>query len=103
LSKISPGYTELDAAVALSHIKDPVAIPFLQQMLESGTTVDRYAAEGLGRIGTMGQQDAIDVLIASLAKANVDRRSYITSALRNAEKTTSDEKIKFRIKAALSR
>jgi hypothetical protein len=103
LTSVASGQAENDAALALSHINDPIAIPFLRQILESGSSAGLVAAEGLSRIGALGHADAIDVLIASLSKADADRKSYIVSALTKTLRTTSDARIKSRIELALSR
>src|SRR5262245_14813874 len=67
-SSLSTGERET-AAVTLSHVRDPVAIPFLLQLLERGFEVvalDRYAVEGLTRIGS---NEAIGALIESFSAA----------------------------------
>src|SRR5262245_21251058 len=103
LASFPPHQAETDAALALSHIGDPIAIPFLRQVLENGWIVDRYAAAGLGRIGSRGNVEAIDTLVASRAQADIERRSYITGALIKANSVTKDAKVKLRVEGALSR
>lgn len=101
LSYIPPHEEQSDAALALSHIRDPIAVPFLQQILESGSSAAQDAAEGLGRIGSSGHAPAIDVLNTSLGRADVERRSYIVGALLHAHHRTTNEDIKSRIEVVL--
>jgi PBS lyase HEAT-like repeat len=103
LASVPPHEAETEAALALSHIGDPIAIPFLRQVLENGWIIDRYAAEGLGRLGSRGNIEAIDTLVASRAQADIERRSYITGALIKANSVTKDAKVKLRVEGALSR
>ena len=89
------------AAVALSYVRDPVAIPFLLQLLEHGSIVgaDGYAVEGLTRIGT---NEAIGALIETVGVARYgSSHSQIVSALGIVRTQTKDEELKRRIDAVL--
>lgn len=87
--------------LALSNILDPIALPFLQQILESGSSAAKDAAEGLGRLGRSGHSAAFDVLAASLGRAEVERRSFIVGALLHAHGRTTNEDVKSRIEDIL--
>jgi len=52
----------MDAANALSYIRDPVAVASLARVLQKGSLVEQYAIDGLGRIGN---PEAIDALEAA--------------------------------------
>lgn len=101
LSYIPPQEEQSEAALALSHIRDPMVVPFLQQVLESGSSAAADAAEGLGRIASSGHGPAIDVLNASLGRADEERRSYVMRALFHAHDRTNNEEIKSRIEDVL--
>lgn len=91
------------AAAALSYVKDPVAIPFLRQLLERGPDVvalERYAVEGLTRIGT---DEAIGVLIESYgAEQFRSSQPEIGAGLQRVRAKTTDDELKNRIDAALA-
>jgi hypothetical protein len=97
LSEDPPQDAQSDSAIALSHIRNPIVLPFLQQILESGSSVASEAAKGLSRLGSSGGTEAIDVLNASLGHADEELTSYIVSALLKALNTTTDETIKSQI------
>lgn len=56
LAKASSGYSDYgalkEAATALSHVEDPVAIPYLQQVIAEHNFVSEIAVKGLVRIGS---------------------------------------------------
>jgi hypothetical protein len=41
----------MDAALALSYVRDPIAVPFLTRALQSGKYVDHHIIRGLERVG----------------------------------------------------
>ena len=87
-----------EAATALAYINDPVAIPFLNLLLESGEGVEDIAVEGLGRIGT---REAVDVLIAYAGISNTETRLSIARVLSRVEGESSDAALSSRIRLAL--
>jgi hypothetical protein len=88
----------VDAARALSYVGDPVAIPYLSQLLENGKSVEQYGIIGLDRIGT---NEAIDVLLSNVQRAEPELRQQIIAVLRRVEARTSDQSLRTRIRAAL--
>jgi hypothetical protein len=62
----------MEAANTLSYITDPVSIPYLAQVMESGFLVEHYAIKGLGRIAT---PDAIKILMGALLHKDPDVRA----------------------------
>jgi len=42
----------MEAANALSYIRDPLAVDSLARVLQQGSLVEQYAVDGLGRIGS---------------------------------------------------
>jgi hypothetical protein len=92
------------AAITLSYVKDPVAIPFLRQLLERDPYViatDRYAVEGLTRIGT---GEAIGVLIESVGALQYrSSQREIVAGLARVRAQTTDGELRNRIDAVLRR
>lgn len=58
---------QIEAAVALSYVRDPVALPFLRQLLVSKTGLEGIVVDGLGRIGTAEAVDELERLAQSSA------------------------------------
>jgi hypothetical protein len=57
----SPSYEEqADAALALSYVVDPVAVPFLRELLTALPRLDAIVFEGLRRIGSPDAQAVLD-------------------------------------------
>ena len=88
----------MDAALALSYIGDPVAVPSLRRLLVEGTLVEALATNGLARIAN---GDAVDALIAASTGGNDEVRSLARSALKRAEGQVKDPELKSRIANAL--
>jgi hypothetical protein len=83
-----------DAALALSYVRDPVAVPFLQKLLTTNWRVQPSAIVGLERIAS---RDAINVL-ALAAKEQGDTSTLAKSALERIESQTPDPQIKNEIR-----
>ncbi len=88
-----------EAALALSYVRDPVAVPYLERALRSGHLVERMAVEGLEQIGN---REAVQVLVSSLQTRAGDTAILARSALERIESNTQDPAIKKAIKRALS-
>jgi hypothetical protein len=93
-----PVQNRVDAAVALSFVRDPVAIPFLRQVVERGVSAQQYGIEGLSRIGST---DAVEALIANATSRDPEVKRLVTRELRRIENTTADPALKARIRSAL--
>lgn len=88
-----------DASLALSYVRDPIAVPFLKELLDKGGPVARSnAAVGLGRIGN---RDAIEKLLTTLSTPDADLNVVVRRTLRNVSTTIDDPELRNRIKAAL--
>jgi hypothetical protein len=88
----------VDAALALSLVRHIVAIPFLAQVLEHGVSVEEYAIQGLGRIGT---REATDILIASLSTSDATTKRLATRELRKISERTADQQLRTHIQSTL--
>jgi hypothetical protein len=93
-----------EAALALSYIKDPIAVPYLDQVMEKGMLTKELAVRGLARIGN---DEAVEVLIKALTKPDEketdELRPLVAFALSKLQETTQDSSIKQRIKRVLGR
>ena len=88
-----------DAAYTLSHIKDPVAVPYLEKAL-STNRIDSIVVPGLARIGG---EEATNVLISALKTQHRQTvRELIRPALMRISFESSDPALKEKIKRALS-
>ena len=67
-----------DAALALSYVRDPVAVPFLARTLRESKLVRSEAADGLARIAT---PEAVEVLNASSNSSDNELNAIARSAL----------------------
>jgi hypothetical protein len=67
-----------DAALALSYVRDPVAVPFLARTLRESKLVRSEAADGLARIAT---PEAVEVLNASANSSDSELNAIARSAL----------------------
>lgn len=88
-----------DAAKALSYISDPLAIPYLKQVLQSGKLVEANAIEGFLRIGN---RQAVEALIEASNSPNKETGLLSRSALVQLEKSTKDSSLQEIIHAALN-
>jgi hypothetical protein len=98
----------MEAALALSHVRDSIAVPFLDRALRSGKQVANEAVSGLERIGDMS---AVQVLISFVRETDatpIDINTYAgtreilaRSALERIQRRTSDLAIKQAIQSAL--
>jgi hypothetical protein len=75
----SNAQAQLDAVRALSYIDDPVALPFLQQILQATIRFDSIAIEGIRRVGTPDARSALAQLAAS---SDEERAKLALDALR---------------------
>jgi hypothetical protein len=89
-----------DFADALSRVNDPVAVPYLQQFLESGHPFERYPIAGLERVGNL---KAVRILIKAFEKMGPEEAPMAQAALRRLQAKTTDSRVKLEIEKALSR
>ena len=89
----------IEASLALSHMRDPAAVPFLKEVLQKGGQAAKLnAASGLGAIGN---RDAIETLIAALNTHDPDVRTAVRQVLGSVKETVGNPELKNRIEAAL--
>jgi hypothetical protein len=88
-----------EAALELSYVDDPIAVPYLQEMatLEHGMLA-RLAAQGLERIA---DNTSVDALIALSKESAVEIRSPARYSLGQLGRATKDPALKERIRQAL--
>jgi len=96
----APIEVRLDAAKELSFVRDPVAVPFLRQVLEQSPIEAGRVVKGLASIANA---EAIDALIANLKTNNYYLKLEILQALIAASDRVTDEGIKARIQAVVPR
>lgn len=87
-----------EAALALSYIKDPIAVPYLREAVTAGRMVEPIAITGLERIG---DAEAAGVLISILENGGQETAALARFALSRIEQKTSDSMLKTRIKRIL--
>jgi PBS lyase HEAT-like repeat len=87
-----------EAALALSYIQDPIAIPFLEQELKQGKFVQSYAIYGLGRIANA---EAIALLLSTARHGEQEIASLARFVLYELKEKTQDSTLKDRIQAGL--
>ena len=88
-----------EAAIALSYVHDPVAIPSLVRVLQNGNLIAEYGIVGLLRVGGA---EAADALIQSLGRTTDARLLALTKiALQRIEGEVTDKALKGRIHAAV--
>jgi hypothetical protein len=69
--------TALEAALALGHVRDPVAVPFLLEVARAGRRGVRQAVEGLGRIDHPAAREGLRALAGSGGEAASLARSLL--------------------------
>ena len=87
-----------DAALALSFVNDPIAIPYLKMVLFEGKMVRNLAAIGLGRLAT---PSAVDILISALNEKDQELQDITRSILSNLQLSIQDQNLQHKIKSAL--
>jgi len=95
----SPGASSAEAEETLTHIKDPVAVPFLAHLLQAqdGKLAYVYAA-ALERIA---DGPAVDALIEHVNDKSEDRRESVRSSLDRIARRSDDLAIRRKIAEAL--
>ncbi len=89
-----------ESAVALSFIKDPVAVPYLERMLKTDKMVELIAIQGLARIN---DREAVEVLINALKLQKPEITTSAQYALSQIEVETKDPSLKQQIRRALKK
>jgi hypothetical protein len=70
--------TRAEAALALSYVRDPVAVPHLGEVLKRGGVLRGVAIEGLVRVGT---PEAVEILRSNLKTPDQELKVQIKAAL----------------------
>jgi len=84
-------------ALLLSYVEDPVAVPYLSQVLYTHKLVENTAISGLERIDS---EDSVKVLISALAYSYGDTSTLAREALRRILRKTSNPALKEEIRKA---
>lgn len=92
----SDNYTEnANAALALSYVDDPTAIPYLEKLLYSNKLIEPIAISGLRRIGG---ENSVEVLIRFINKQPDSELARLAkTALKRIEIQSLDSKLKQKI------
>jgi hypothetical protein len=88
-----------DFAEALSRVNDPVAVPYLQQLLQSGQGFEQYAIAGLQRVGDL---EAVRILIKAAETMGDEEAHMARYALGQVQAKTTDSRLKLEIEKALN-
>lgn len=71
---------DMDAALILSYISDPIAIPYMKRALNSGSYVENQIMDGLARIGDW---DAVLLLVSIIEVVSKSEIANINSVVGN--------------------
>jgi hypothetical protein len=93
-----PWQEAADFAEALSRVNDPVAVPYLEQLLESGDRLERYAIAGLERVGNL---EAVRVLVNATETLGTEEAPRARGALLRIHDTTTDSRVKLEIENSI--
>jgi hypothetical protein len=85
-------------AEALSRVNDPVAVPYLEQLLEPGHPWERYAIAGLERVGNL---EAVRVLVKATETLGTEEAPKARGALLQIHDTTTDSQVKLEIEKSI--
>lgn len=80
-----------EPAFLLSYVADPIAIPYLKQLLDAHKLVENAAISGLERIGS---EDSVNVLISALSSRYGDKSDLARESLKRIKRKSSDPIIK---------
>jgi len=87
-----------NAALELSYVTDPVAVPYLERVLISGKMVEKAVVEGLERIA---DESAIRILIATFQGGPNESSLLARAALQHIQTQNVDPRVKMEIEHAL--
>jgi hypothetical protein len=90
---------ERGPALKLSYVDDPIAVPYLAEVLSRHMYNYHLALPGLERIGN---DDAVNVLLSTLGDDFGDMAELARQALSRMQDNISNDKLKERVKQALS-
>ena len=85
-----------EAAMALSQIRDPIAVPYLEKVLKEGRSAWQYAIPGLARIAN---REAVEILISALKGPDREAAALAKFLLKRIESEIGDPELKARIEA----
>lgn len=97
-----------DAALALAHVQDPVAIPYIEKALRSGQSAGQSLAAGLVQMGDARAAQALIAVFNDVYDPSLPRDSWqrtrataIWQALASMQAQTSDQEVKDQIARVL--
>lgn len=86
--------------LALSYVNDPIAVPYLAQLLSRHTLSYQFAVDGLERIGG---QDAVEALLSALNENWGDTANLAMRSLARMQDRIADPRIKETVRKAVER
>jgi hypothetical protein len=95
---LSDAARALEGVWSLSHIRDPVAVPYLARLLAAREKLAPDLVKGLRAIG---DEPAADALISFAHDELEERRNLVRAALAEIAATTNDTMIRQKAMAAL--
>ena len=96
--KLAPNAEAAQApALLLSYVRDPIAIPYLSQLLNARKLVEKAGISGLERICT---KDSVEELISALNSQYGDTSDLAREALKRILRRSSDPVLKQTIRSA---
>ena len=84
----------------LSHVEDPIAVPYLAQVIRAHTLAYASAIPGLERIGN---DDAVEVLLSALSENWGDTAELATRSLARMQDRITNPRLKETVKKAVER
>lgn len=94
----SDGQKAAESAIALSHIRDPAAVPYLEKGIRKGRLVWQYAIPGLGRIAN---KETIEILLSISKGQDPELSALARFVLYEIREKIQNLKMKERIKREL--
>jgi HEAT repeat protein len=95
----SSSYAEaVEAATALSYIKDPVVVPYLKKVLEADKRLNVIALDGLRRVAT---DDALEEIIFAAQSQNHETAEYAKGLLGRMKGSVQNPVLKEKIRNLL--
>jgi HEAT repeat protein len=86
-----------EPALLLSYVEDPIAVPYLSQLLDAHKLVEKIAVSGLERIG---DEESVKILILALSSGYGDTSDLALQALKRTLRKSSDPVVKRTIRDA---
>jgi hypothetical protein len=86
-----------EAAMALSQIRDPIVVPYLEKAVREGRSAWQYAIPGLARIAN---REAVEILISTLKGPDREAAALTELFLKSIESDIEDPELRARSEVA---